>query len=93
MSATDPGRRADRRASGESSFAENVDQVRRRYRAVAVLYPLFEIALALPPGARDRAVAALALPDGGSVLEVGCGTGRNLARLRSAVGPDGHVAG
>lgn len=27
---------------------------------------------------RDRLIANLAVPDGGSVLEVGCGTGRNL---------------
>ncbi|CAN5340704.1 class I SAM-dependent methyltransferase [soil metagenome] len=37
---------------------------------------------------RDRLVRALAMPAGGSVLEIGCGTGRNLAlvarRYRSA---------
>ena len=27
---------------------------------------------------RDRMIAGLAVPDGASVLEVGCGTGRNL---------------
>lgn len=30
---------------------------------------------------RDRALRALAPPDGGSVLEIGCGTGRNLAMV------------
>lgn len=29
---------------------------------------------------RDRLIAALAPPDGGAVLEIGCGTGRNLIR-------------
>lgn len=30
---------------------------------------------------RDRAIADLAVPAGGSVLEIGCGTGRNLVRI------------
>jgi len=31
---------------------------------------------------RDRMIRELALPDGGTVLELGCGTGRNLAMVR-----------
>lgn len=30
---------------------------------------------------RDELIADLAVPDGGSVLEIGCGTGRNLVKL------------
>ncbi|WP_366934478.1 class I SAM-dependent methyltransferase [Methylobacterium sp.] len=30
---------------------------------------------------RDRAIAELAVPPGGAVLEIGCGTGRNLVRI------------
>lgn len=30
---------------------------------------------------RDRLIAELACPDGAQVLEIGCGTGRNLARI------------
>ena len=30
---------------------------------------------------RDRMIAALAVPQGGAVLEIGCGTGRNLVRV------------
>lgn len=30
---------------------------------------------------RDRAIAMLQPPEGGSVLEIGCGTGRNLIRI------------
>lgn len=40
-----------------------------------------------------RAVAALELTPGMSVLDLGCGTGRALAPLRAAVGPTGRVAG
>lgn len=40
-----------------------------------------------------RAIADLAPPVGGAVLDVACGTGRALPLLRSAVGPDGVVLG
>lgn len=40
-----------------------------------------------------QAVAELALPRGGAVVDVGCGTGRALPELRAAVGPDGTVLG
>lgn len=40
-----------------------------------------------------RAVADLAPPVGGVVLDVACGTGRALPLLRSAVGPSGVVVG
>lgn len=33
---------------------------------------------------RDRLIGRLAVPDGGTVLEVGCGTGRNLALVARA---------
>jgi SAM-dependent methyltransferase len=39
------------------------------------------------------AVAALGPPPGGVALDVGCGTGRALPHLRSAVGPGGAVLG
>ncbi|MEU5095107.1 class I SAM-dependent methyltransferase [Streptomyces sp. NPDC020996] len=39
------------------------------------------------------AVAALGLPEGGRVLDAGCGTGRALPPLRAAVGPSGVVVG
>jgi ubiquinone/menaquinone biosynthesis C-methylase UbiE len=67
--------------------------IRRRYNGVASFYPLFEILLLLPPGIRAKAVACLGLKSGDSVLEVGCGTGRNLPHLLRAVGPAGHIYG
>ncbi|MDX1650320.1 MAG: methyltransferase domain-containing protein [Myxococcota bacterium] len=44
-------------------------------------------------GVRKRAVAALALRPGQTVLDVGCGTGASFARLVEAVGPRGRVIG
>jgi ubiquinone/menaquinone biosynthesis C-methylase UbiE len=42
---------------------------------------------------RAEAVAALALRPGARVLDIGCGTGLNLALLERAVGPGGAVFG
>lgn len=41
----------------------------------------------------EAAVARLGLRPGQSVLDAGCGTGRALAAMRAAVGPDGRVLG
>jgi ubiquinone/menaquinone biosynthesis C-methylase UbiE len=41
----------------------------------------------------EAAVAAMALPPGGTVLDAGCGTGRALPYLRAAVGSTGTVLG
>ncbi|MEE6258907.1 class I SAM-dependent methyltransferase [Plantactinospora sonchi] len=40
-----------------------------------------------------EAVAVAGLPTGGTVVDVGCGTGRALPALRDAVGPEGIVVG
>jgi ubiquinone/menaquinone biosynthesis C-methylase UbiE len=53
-------------------------------------------ALATAPGVaswRRRAVDALALSPGDTVVEMGCGSGANLPLLRDAVGPTGTVVG
>jgi SAM-dependent methyltransferase len=67
--------------------------VRRRYNRLAPIYVFFEWLFWLPRGIRPRAVERLDLKAGDCVLEVGCGTGRNLAFLSRAVGPDGRVYG
>jgi ubiquinone/menaquinone biosynthesis C-methylase UbiE len=67
--------------------------VRRRYNRLAPWYVLFEWILWLPRGIRERAVRNLELRPADTVLEVGCGTGRNLRYLEAAVGPDGHIFG
>src|SRR6266480_3314587 len=67
--------------------------VRRRYNRLASIYLFFEWLFWIPRGIRPRAVARLNLRPGDQVLEVGCGTGRNLSYLSRAVGPDGRVYG
>ena len=42
---------------------------------------------------RERAITALQVRPGETVLDAGCGTGWCLPRLAEAVGPNGHVIG
>jgi ubiquinone/menaquinone biosynthesis C-methylase UbiE len=67
--------------------------VARRYDRLARLIPFFEWLLFLPRGLRQNAVERLALREGSCVLEVGCGTGRNLPFLRGAVQSTGRIYG
>lgn len=64
-----------------------------RYDRVAPWYRFGEWTILLAPGFRRRAVARLGLKPGERVVEVGCGTGRNLLLLREAVGSEGEVIG
>jgi len=53
----------------------------------------YDLELALFEPIRDLAIEKLALCSGETVLDVGCGTGLSLERLRRAVGPAGRVVG
>jgi len=57
---------------------------------------LYDLVATWTPGvtaARRRAVDALRLDPGDTVVDVGCGTGANLPFLRERVGPTGQVVG
>lgn len=69
------------------------DFVSKRYDRIADLIIFFEWLLFVPSTLRQRAAQRLHLKGGDSVLELGCGTGRNLPYLRDAVGPTGMVYG
>jgi ubiquinone/menaquinone biosynthesis C-methylase UbiE len=80
-----------------NSIAKWVDYdilfVRQRYNRLAKFFVFFEWLFLLPRSIRSKAVNRLELKRGSRVLEVGCGTGRNLAPLLEAVGAEGHVYG
>jgi ubiquinone/menaquinone biosynthesis C-methylase UbiE len=65
----------------------------RRYDRIARLYSTLEPLYLIFPPARRKAVAALGLKPGNTVLEIGAGTGRNFPYLVEAVGPSGTVVG
>lgn len=65
----------------------------RRYDRIARTYSTLEPLYLVFPPARRRAVAALGLKPGDTVLEMGAGTGRNFPYLVEAVGPSGTVIG
>jgi len=73
-----------RRSQGANS--RQYDRVARFYSTLEPLYLIF-------PPARRRAVSALGLKPGATVLEIGAGTGRNFPYLVEAVGPSGTVIG
>lgn len=65
----------------------------RRYDRIARTYSVLEPLYLIFPPARRRAVAALELKPGDTVLEIGAGTGRNFPYLIEAVGLSGTVIG
>jgi ubiquinone/menaquinone biosynthesis C-methylase UbiE len=71
--------------------ALTLEDVSRRYDRLARFYWVLQPLYLITPLARRKAVAALALKPGDTVLEVGAGTGRNLPYLTAAVGPGGLV--
>jgi ubiquinone/menaquinone biosynthesis C-methylase UbiE len=72
---------------------QSLPQITRRYDRTASWYRAAEITILWPHRFRKTAVQRLALEPGETVLEIGCGTGRNLPLLCGTVGDDGHVIG
>jgi demethylmenaquinone methyltransferase/2-methoxy-6-polyprenyl-1,4-benzoquinol methylase len=71
----------------------SLETIRRRYNLIGPRLVVFEWLFLMPRGIRARAVASLGLRRGARVLELGCGSGRNLPHLEEAVGPEGHIVG
>lgn len=69
------------------------DFVARRYDRIAGLITFFDWLLFVPAKFRRRAAHMTAVKHGDHVLEIGCGTGRNLQFLSEAAGRTGHVYG
>jgi len=67
--------------------------VSERYDRIARFIPLCDWMFCLPRDLRGMAATRLNLRRGDSVLEIGCGTGRNFPYLYDAVGPAGHIYG
>jgi ubiquinone/menaquinone biosynthesis C-methylase UbiE len=67
--------------------------IAQRYDRIAGVIGLFDWLFCFPPHLRKRAADRLNAKPGARVLEIGCGTGRNFAHLREAVGPTGKVYG
>ncbi|MFO7690875.1 MAG: methyltransferase domain-containing protein [Cryobacterium sp.] len=63
------------------------------YRAAARFYDVLSGEGLVYRTGRERGVALLQLRAGDTVLDLGCGTGLNLALLVAAVGPTGTVIG
>src|SRR4051794_7886263 len=78
---------------GYLSTERPLDEITGQYDRVARFYKLFEPLYLIFPIARRKAVAALGLKPGDTVLEIGAGTGRNFPYLIDAVGPSGSVIG
>lgn len=70
----------------------SVDAVRELYDRWSRVYDVNPV-LGLVRPLRRRAVAAMGLAPGDTVVDMGTGTGANLAFLREAVGPTGRVVG
>ncbi len=66
-------------------------EIVKGYDRIAPLYSILEPLYLIFPPARRKAVAALNLKAGDTVLEIGAGSGRNLPHLVDAVGPNGIV--
>ncbi|HEX5224305.1 MAG TPA: methyltransferase domain-containing protein [Solirubrobacteraceae bacterium] len=95
------GAAAPRYRRGRTAPAGKVDGTRERlietYRRKAKRYDVTSRLYPVPGypqrGQRLRAVGALGLRPGDTVVDVACGTGLNFALIERAIGPDGTIVG
>lgn len=74
----------------QERMVETYRRKARHYNVVSHLYPV----PGYPLGAqRRRAVEALRLRPGGTVVDLACGTGQNFQLIERAVGPAGRIIG
>ena len=73
-------------ASGREHLAEGYRKRARRYDLTSRLY-------FLQRAHRRRAVEALRLRPGDTVVEIACGTGLNFASIEREIGPEGRIVG
>jgi ubiquinone/menaquinone biosynthesis C-methylase UbiE len=69
----------------------SLGEITRQYDRVARFYSFLEPLYLIFPSARRRAVKALDLKHGDTVLEIGAGTGRNFRYLVGEIGSSGRV--
>ena len=72
------------------------EQLIEKYRKSAPRYDVtsrLNVALGPQRAHRRRAVQALRLRPGDSVVEIGCGTGLNFPLIEQEIGPDGRIIG
>jgi ubiquinone/menaquinone biosynthesis C-methylase UbiE len=81
------------RVTRSTFVRQPLTRVASRYDRLARWYRFAGPLILLAPRFRRKAVKRLGVKRGETVLEVGCGTGRNLALLREAVGTEGVVIG
>src|ERR1700754_2382349 len=62
----------------------------KHYNVVSRLYPVPGYPL---EAQRRRAVQALRLRPGGTVVDLACGTGQNFPLIERAIGPEGRIIG
>lgn len=63
------------------------------YTISASLYDVISFEWPVYGAGRAAAIAALDLPPGSHVLDIGCGTGLNFAPLQERIGPTGSITG
>src|SRR4051812_29340351 len=86
---TPPAERTPERPMAEIAAASHATAMDRMYRHTRHIYDLTRKPYLL---GRDRLIAELGLEAGGTVLEMGCGTGRNLIAVARAY-PEAELYG